>query len=287
MEFHELCHPISRLKSAHELVAGTLNNAGDPVARFEYDPFGNLTVLTELTSGLAASFPFRFSTKPLDPVTGLYYYGYRYYDPVTGRWPSRDPIGEEVGVNLYGFVGNDGVDRLDFLGHQCCLLFYTGPWNHLALDCTNGTYVSAFPQGRVKVGAPSPVVWNTKAEDVAHYGAPIQKECFDCVDDDSIASSFDTVKQGSSTFSGMSNNCADYVLRVIQGGLTKEQAAKPACPKCSANSYSITSYSIVDLLSTEGTNTPSGAFSQVSQWLKNSCKRYKCEETTEPLIFGM
>jgi len=43
-------------------------------------------------------------------------YGYRYYDPLTGRWPSRDPIGEEGGVNLYGFVRNDGVDQFDLVG---------------------------------------------------------------------------------------------------------------------------------------------------------------------------
>ena len=43
-------------------------------------------------------------------------YGYRYYDPVTGRWPSRDPIGEDGGINLYGFVGNDGVNKWDLLG---------------------------------------------------------------------------------------------------------------------------------------------------------------------------
>ena len=44
------------------------------------------------------------------------YYGYRYYDPQSGRWSSRDPIGEEGGLNLYGFVGNDGVNELDILG---------------------------------------------------------------------------------------------------------------------------------------------------------------------------
>jgi len=43
-------------------------------------------------------------------------YRYRYYDPLTGRWPSRDPIEEEGGMNLYGFVGNDGVKNLDYLG---------------------------------------------------------------------------------------------------------------------------------------------------------------------------
>jgi len=43
-------------------------------------------------------------------------YLYRYYDPLTGRWPSRDPIEESGGLNLYGFVGNDGVGLIDYLG---------------------------------------------------------------------------------------------------------------------------------------------------------------------------
>jgi hypothetical protein len=43
-------------------------------------------------------------------------YGYRYYDPVTGSWPSRDPIEEEGGINLYAFVGNNGVNQWDVLG---------------------------------------------------------------------------------------------------------------------------------------------------------------------------
>jgi RHS repeat-associated protein len=46
----------------------------------------------------------------------VWFYGYRYYDPVTGRWLSRDPIEEEGGVNLYGFVGNDGVNHWDLIG---------------------------------------------------------------------------------------------------------------------------------------------------------------------------
>lgn len=55
---------------------------------------------------------------PPSQPAGVTHYGYRYYDPVTGRWPSRDPIGENGGLNLYGFVGNDGVNRLDFLGFK-------------------------------------------------------------------------------------------------------------------------------------------------------------------------
>lgn len=35
---------------------------------------------------------YRFTGKELDPETGLYYYGARYYDPVLSRWISADPI---------------------------------------------------------------------------------------------------------------------------------------------------------------------------------------------------
>jgi RHS repeat-associated protein len=44
------------------------------------------------------------------------YYGSRYYDPTTGRWPSRDPIEEEGGLNLYGFVVNDPICCIDVYG---------------------------------------------------------------------------------------------------------------------------------------------------------------------------
>ncbi len=48
--------------------------------------------------------------------TDLVYYGYRYYSPSLGRWLSRDPIEERGGLNLYGFVNNDPVNRFDHLG---------------------------------------------------------------------------------------------------------------------------------------------------------------------------
>jgi hypothetical protein len=39
-----------------------------------------------------------------------------HYDANIGRWLSRDPIAERGGVNLYGFVGNDGLNNRDYLG---------------------------------------------------------------------------------------------------------------------------------------------------------------------------
>ena len=43
-------------------------------------------------------------------------YSYRYYDPLTGRWPSRDPLEENGGINLYHFVFNNPVDFVDYNG---------------------------------------------------------------------------------------------------------------------------------------------------------------------------
>ena len=91
-----------------------LDGSGATVAHYEYDPFGGEA--TTPTGGKSGLFSYRFSTKPQDTESGFYYYGYRYYDPVSGRWPSRDPIEEMGGLNLYGFLDNDGADWIDVLG---------------------------------------------------------------------------------------------------------------------------------------------------------------------------
>ena len=98
-------------------VSEMLNASGMVSAHWEYDAFGNTTYKTAGSwPSVASEFTYRFSTKPMDLHTGLYYYGYRYYDPVTGRWPSRDPIGERGGVNLYGCVSNCPVSSIEILG---------------------------------------------------------------------------------------------------------------------------------------------------------------------------
>ena len=60
--------------------------------------------------------PIRFSTQYADDWTGDVKYKYRDYTPSAGRWPNRDPLGERGGRNLYGFVANNPVSRVDALG---------------------------------------------------------------------------------------------------------------------------------------------------------------------------
>jgi RHS repeat-associated protein len=112
---------------------------GTITARLRYDAYGNLLSCTDgsgtLISPLALPSDYGFSTKPADRVTGLLYYGYRYYDPVTGRWPSRDPIEEQGGLNLYGFCFNAPIFWTDDLGHTPMSGWGSGgslnpDWNH-------------------------------------------------------------------------------------------------------------------------------------------------------------
>jgi RHS repeat-associated protein len=67
--------------------------------------------------------------------SGLYLTKYRFYDPQTGRWLSRDPIEEEGGFNLYGYVGGNPVSFVDPLGLQACSPCPPEGWKHCEAAC--------------------------------------------------------------------------------------------------------------------------------------------------------
>jgi RHS repeat-associated protein len=87
-----------------------LNSLQAGVAQYRYDPFGR--TLSQ-TGDLAAANLYRFSSKELHAKSGMYYYGFRFYEPHLQRWINRDPIGELGGINLYGFVANDPPNLVD------------------------------------------------------------------------------------------------------------------------------------------------------------------------------
>ena len=123
----------------HNVMALVNAATGETSAQYEYGPFHELL---RATGPMARENVFLAATKYQDWESGFYYYGYRYYSPSTGRWLSRDPIGEQISdegaaePNLYCFVGNESVRGYDFLGlaSRCnndtdclrCLLFHEG-----------------------------------------------------------------------------------------------------------------------------------------------------------------
>ena len=80
----------------------------------EYDPCGR--IVDEESSGSPIICRFRFSTKYTDQETSLVYYGFRYYLPGISRWLNRDPIGEQGGLNIFGFIKNNPILDTDILG---------------------------------------------------------------------------------------------------------------------------------------------------------------------------
>jgi RHS repeat-associated protein len=108
------------------LTAMVLASSGAAAAKYEYSPYGELLTSTGTYAGTN---PFRFSTKYTDSETGLSYFGYRYYNPETGRWLNRDPIEEKGGLNLYGYVQNGPISKNDRLGDSIFTHILKVLWN--------------------------------------------------------------------------------------------------------------------------------------------------------------
>lgn len=89
---------------------------GTIIQEMTYDEFGN--VLTDTNPGFQ---PFGFAGGLYDSDTGLTRFGARDYNPATGRWLSKDPIGFRGGdSNLYRYVNNNPVNFIDPTGNFVC-----------------------------------------------------------------------------------------------------------------------------------------------------------------------
>ncbi len=147
-EIHTRCHPHGRLnqlevpevlelptrvKEEPQLCASSAPSADQGPLRHDFPSDDDPTAGSAPAPGNqpppngrpSARYPIldNSETPPKSPEiqafrSGVTYYGYRFYDPVTGRWPSRDPIEEAGGVNIYQFVENAGVNSWDYLGMQ-------------------------------------------------------------------------------------------------------------------------------------------------------------------------
>ena len=81
---------------------------------------------------------------------GLYFMRARYYDPETGRFINKDPIGYAGGINLYTYVGNNLINWIDKDGRKTIVITIhdAGVGTHSAVYVNNsGSPVLYDPAG--------------------------------------------------------------------------------------------------------------------------------------------
>jgi RHS repeat-associated protein len=98
------------------------DTSGTILARYSYDPYGRRT---KVSGSYDADFG--FTGHYYHAPSGLHLALYRAYDADTGRWLSRDPIGESGGLNLYGYVRNNPMSYVDPFGLAIFTEDFIGP----------------------------------------------------------------------------------------------------------------------------------------------------------------
>ena len=94
-----------------------LDSEGNVISQEEYYPYGGTATLTARSQREVSYRVVRYSGKERD-VTGLYYYGLRYYQTWIGRWMSADPAMTVDGLNLFCMARNNPTTFMDDQGLQ-------------------------------------------------------------------------------------------------------------------------------------------------------------------------
>jgi len=99
--------------------------------------FGNLeTIPNPGTTGISeVKFNLRYPGQYADAESGLFYNGFRTYDPRVGRYTQSDPIGLEGGWNRFGYVGGNPLSYSDPKGLQLQAIPIVGPVLSLGIGC--------------------------------------------------------------------------------------------------------------------------------------------------------
>ena len=93
------------------------NPSGTIVERYTYTAFGEVSATDHTGASISnPSTRFLYTGREWLSQVGLNDHRNRFYLPSLGRWLSRDPIGENGGINLYGYVENNPIIYYDPLG---------------------------------------------------------------------------------------------------------------------------------------------------------------------------
>jgi len=166
----------------------SLTSAGIPNYTHLVNAFGfSRSSGQDLYDGMGAQFGYR------DENTGfLYLLGHRFYDAQFGQFMTRDPMGYDGGINLYGYVGNNPVNESDpdgtfavaapvVVGAAAAALlawlywyevshgklppiYFNPPWSHPITD-----YPGEVPSQAADSGAASPGTGAKSREEYEHH----------------------------------------------------------------------------------------------------------------------
>src|SRR5260370_35228768 len=89
------------------------------IPRAARGPRPSALVAAELGPAVMADDPCEAAFESATPTGPRKYYRARYYDPKLGRFISEDPIGFQGGINVYTYVLNSPVNRVDPSGLRC------------------------------------------------------------------------------------------------------------------------------------------------------------------------
>jgi len=197
------------------LLVDTSNGA--VVQRIRQDEFGK--VLEDTSPGFT---PFGFAGGLYDPEVGLVRFGARDYDPTTGRWLAKDPIGFASGqINLYAYLNNDPVNHRDPLGltvYACQERNqdWSHPWwpyygfSHAYIR-TDSNAFGAYPTGPVFFDPAQIVDDSTSGGECV----PVPDVDEDCVDGFALLSSRNPQNNGNWGPYTPFNNCGTFVAEVL------------------------------------------------------------------------
>lgn len=133
-------------------VVMTTGSAGTALTAFSYAPQGSLL------SGTVGATRYLFTGRELDPYTGMYWMGYRFYHPLYGRFAKADnrlgaPAARQDALNDNAYVLNSPATFFDPNGHASAV----GPACEIALQITLSTFTDegqppALPGERPSLG---------------------------------------------------------------------------------------------------------------------------------------
>ena len=167
----ETYYPLTDIQGT---VWGYVDSATNIVARFEYDAWGNILSAISSVSALARN-RYRFQCREWSAATGLINFRARWYDPATGRWLSKDPIGLSGGLNLYAFCGDDLMNYRDPFGRIPFFIYPNPPgWHKEGRDAKNNPLPSSVEKIKDEDGWTEAEPWQNAFHDNGN-GKPERK----------------------------------------------------------------------------------------------------------------